>query len=415
MLATWMEAVAPPRPPERLLEEAFARTMAARQLPVYPWHRVRLGRARGGGAAGDRVRGLALAGVAIALVAALASGVLPQFGQGIVGQPSPTSPPSPSPSAAAPPSPRASPVPSGAPFPSPIAVEPIAAIPITGVIGLATDGASIWLFTNTGDVARIDPVTNAIVATVRPNPENPDYQGLAASATGLWLTDWSANRLYRLDPQTLRTVATIVPAATSKGVIATDAAVWIANTRGGSVERIDPATNNVTAELPLGRIGPSGPNWLTRGFGSIWVGIPNASIVARINERTNVTESTITVSSPASPCGGMAATTTAIWITSCDGSNFLTQIDPVTNKVVGTIDLANRGYGITVIGDRPWTAPNDGQIVRIDPASHAVDRVVSPGPAFKGGGDIVVGAGSVWVSDWSANRVLRLPLDAFGG
>jgi hypothetical protein len=34
---------------------------------------------------------------------------------------------------------------------------------------------------------------------------------------------------------------------------------------------------------------------------------------------------------------------------------------------------------------------------------------------FSGGGDVVVAAGSFWVIDGSAGRLLRLPLAAFGG
>ncbi|MEO5939808.1 MAG: hypothetical protein ABIZ72_02710 [Candidatus Limnocylindrales bacterium] len=413
ILATWLDAVAPARPPERLLEEAFARTMAARQLPVYPWHRVRVGRAQG--APGSRIGGIALAGVALALVTALATGLFPRFDQGIVGQPSPSPIATPSPSLPPASAPSTRPATSGSPFPSPIVVEPTAAIPVSGAIALASDGTSIWLFTAAGDLMRIDPQTNSVVATVRLDPATDEFQTVAGNAAGLWVTDWTANTVLRFDPRTLRSVASISTAAMSKGLLVTSGAVWIANTRGGSVERLDPATNKVTVRIPVGPIGPSGPNWLTRGFGSIWVGVPNSSFVARISESRNTVEAKIEVPAPASPCGGMATTTTSVWITSCDGSNFVAQIDPVTNTVVGTIDLGGRGYGLAIVADRPWTSPNGGQIVRLDPTAHAVDRVVAPGAGFTGGGDIVVAAGSVWVIDAAASRVLRLPIAAFGG
>ena len=41
LLAAWMDAAAPERAPERLLEESFARTMVSSQAPVYPWHALR--------------------------------------------------------------------------------------------------------------------------------------------------------------------------------------------------------------------------------------------------------------------------------------------------------------------------------------------------------------------------------------
>ncbi|MEO7664069.1 MAG: hypothetical protein ABIV26_03015 [Candidatus Limnocylindrales bacterium] len=52
-------------------------------------------------------------------------------------------------------------------------------------------------------------------------------------------------------------------------------------------------------------------------------------------------------------------------------------------------------------------------LVRINPATNTIDRVLRPGAAFGGGGDIVVAAGSVWVADPYHDAVLRLPMSAF--
>jgi streptogramin lyase len=405
ILKTWMATVAPQRPPDRLLEDSFARTMVAGQLRVYPWHALRrVGRGRSGG---TKMAGLALTGLAVVLAIAVMTGLVLRPGRGVGGEPSPT---------AASPSPivSASPSASVVPFPSPILVEPTVAIAITGPVTLATDGTSVWSYTAAGDVVRIDPLTNKVVATFRPAPDTNDLQSLAGNETGLWVTDWTASKLFRLDPQTLKSIASIDTAGRSKGVLITRDAVWVANTRGGSVERIDPKTNTVSARIPLGPIGPSGPNWLAEGLGSLWVGVPNNSTVFRIDQATNKVQAAIKVDPPASPCGGLAVGSTAVWITSCDGSSFVAQIDPVTNAVVATIDLRGRGYTFAMIGDRPWVSSTNGQIVRLDPISHAVDRVVTPGPGFSGGGDVVVAAGSMWIVDYSANRILRLPLAAFG-
>jgi len=400
ILETWMEAVAPRRAPERLLEESFARTMVAGQLRVYPWHATRRDRRRWSAAWG--IPGIALAGVAAALVVAVTLGLVFRPGQGSGGGPSPT--PSPSPSA------------SSAPFPSPVVVTPTASIPVTDTMALATDGTSIWLFTADGKLVRIDPLTNSIATSVRLSPATDAYQSLAGDRAGLWVTDWDATKVLRFDPVTLRATASIDISAAPKGVLVTTAAVWVASTRGGSVARIDPETNEIVATITLGPTGPSGPNWLASGFGSIWAGVPNVGSVFRINEKTNAIEATIPILGPASPCGGLATTSTAVWITSCDGSSLVTQIDPATNTVVGTIDLGGKGYTFAVVADRPWISPTEGQIVRLDPVSHAVDRVIAPGLGFaSGGGDVVVAAGSMWVMDWASNRVLRLPIAAFGG
>jgi DNA-binding beta-propeller fold protein YncE len=335
-------------------------------------------------------------------VVAVTVGFVFRPGQGIGDGPSPT--------------PSSSPPATSAPFPSPVVVEPTASIPVTGAMALATDGTSIWLITADGKLARIDPLTNAIAASVTLSPATDAYQSLAGNRAGLWVTDWDATEVLRFDPVTLKATASIDMGSAPKGVLVTTAAVWVANTRGGSVARIDPNTNKIVATITLGPTGPSGPNWLASGFGSIWAGVPNVGAVFRINQKTNAIEATIPILGPASPCGGLAASSSAIWITSCDGSTLVTQIDPATNTVVGTIDLGGNGYTFAMVADRPWISPTEGQIVRLDPVTHAVDRVIAPGPKFSsGGGDIVVAAGSLWVMDWASNRVLRLPIAAFGG
>ena len=44
-----------------------------------------------------------------------------------------------------------------------------------------------------------------------------------------------------------------------------------------------------------------------------------------------------------------------------------------------------------------------------------VDRVMTPGATFQGGGAMTVADGSVWITDLSGKRILRLPEAAFGG
>lgn len=405
ILETWMEVVAPSRAPDRLLEESFARTMVANQRRAWPWHALRgAGRGISGG---RRMAGLAMTGIAAALTIAVAAGLVFRPGGGIGGGPTP----SPSSSRA----PSSSPPASSSPFPSPIVVQPTAIIPVAGAAGFASDGTSIWLFTVDGKLIRIDALTNSIAASVAMSSATDAYQALAGDRTGLWVTDFDAGKVFRFDPQTLRPTATIDPGGQPKGVLVTTPAIWVANTHGGSVVRIDPKTNKVVATLILGPTGSSGPGWLASGFGSIWVGVPNIGAVVRINATTNAIQATIPIAGPASPCGGLAAGTTAVWITSCDGSNFITQIDPVTNSIVATIDAGGRTNPLAMIEDHPWTSVSEGQIVRLDAVSHAVDRVITPGPDFSGGGDVVVAAGSLWVNDWKSNRVLRLSLADLGG
>ena len=61
-------------------------------------------------------------------------------------------------------------------------------------------------------------------------------------------------------------------------------AVWISNIANDNVSRIDPKTNKVVANVPVGSAPCSG---LGIGFGSVWVPCCGSSRVDRIDVTTN--------------------------------------------------------------------------------------------------------------------------------
>lgn len=397
ILSDWMEEAVPTRAPDRLLEESFARTMTMRQVRRYPWDRLRHGGP--GDVTAPRFR-IVVGGIAtVALVIGLAL-ILPPKPANVGG-----------PAATASPSPTTTPQPTL----TPITVTPEAVIPVTGIVGMASDGQAVWLFTASGQLLRIDPTTNTIAASVTLKPATAAYQGLAVNKAGLWITDWDASLLERFDPTTLEQVASIDVGPNPKGVLATDSGIWVANTRGGSVDRIDATTNTVAATIEVGPTGPSGPNWFGEGLGSIWVGVPNAASVVRIDAATNDVLATIG-GLGTTPCGGIAVDPAAVWISSCDVGNLLGRIDPTTNSFVTSVDLGGRAYTMALVAGAPWTWPTGGVLVRIDPAANAIDRAIAPGSRYgPEGGDVLVAAGSIWLTDGSNNQVIRLPLSALGG
>jgi streptogramin lyase len=407
-LELWMDQVAPDRAPTRLLEETFSRTMTTRQVGTYPWDRLRpLAPPRTWARSQAWLMLLAVALIVVALGA----------GWGLVGgwfvAPAP---PSPSPSLAPSPSPSLSyEVVESPPEPAPISITPEAVVAVTKPIAMAFDGEALWVLTETGGLVRIDPATNSASAPIQLGEPSALYAGVAADASGVWTTQWDPGIVYRVDP-TSGAVAEIETDVV-KGVLTTAGAVWVAHTHDGAVSRIDPATNQIAATIAVGPSGTSGPNWLASGLGSIWVGVPNASVVVRIDQATDEVEARIAIPSRATPCGGFAVGDDAVWIPSCDGSDWLTRIDPATNAVVALIDMGGRGFLPMIISGAPWISVDRGDdpaaILRIDPATNQFDRVLSPDLTFRGGGDMAVAAGSLWIVDVVNDQVLRLPMSAF--
>ena len=411
VLGSWMDEVSPNRAPARLLEETFARTMTSRQAGAYPWHKVARVLPRltlGGSRAVLIVTVLALVIVAVGL--ALGPG-----GSQLGVPPPPTSP---SPTIE---SPSVGSSPSFAVVASPFAPDPTlltaeASVAVDKPIAMASDGRALWVLTEDGRLVRIDPTTNEVSDTVALGDAQYLYNGISADASGVWATQWSPGFVYRIDPET-RAIAAKIETDIAKGVLVAEDAVWVAHTHDGTVSRIDPATNKVVATITVGPTGTSGPNWLASGLGSIWVGIPNALTVVRIDPVTNAVQASIPIPSTATACGGIAVGIDAVWMPSCDGSDWLTRIDPTSNSVAAIINMGGRGFLPVIIDGVPWLSVDRGadpaSILRIDPGTNQFDRVLSPGDGFRGGGDMVVAAGSTWIVDGASNRVLRLPLSAF--
>lgn len=298
-------------------------------------------------------------------------------------------------------------------------IAPEAAIAVEKPGWVVSDGTSLVVFSTNGTISRIDPATNRSSA---PTTVDPSWNGggFALNATGIWLGDFDNNVVDRIDPASFAVLATIPVPLNPDGAGASADAVWIANRRGGTVTRIDPATNKIIATVKVSMVGSGGPHQFGFGLGSVWVSAGNSQTVVRIDPVTNAIQATIPIPDNASACGGFTFTKDAVWMPSCGDTTILVRIDPDANKVVAAIELDGYGGdGALVVSDVPWfvvasrTGSGPARLVRINPATNQIDRVLSLGDTFMEG-SLIVAAGSAWTTDWINNQVLRLPLAAFG-
>ena len=262
-------------------------------------------------------------------------------------------------------------------------MTPEATIPVEGVIQIVAAGSDVWTL-SPGRLDRIDPTTNTVTGSVSTGPTTELYNDLTSGLDAVWASNNDAGLLYRVDPVGLSVVAAIPVGYAPKGVRVTPEGVWVADTRGGAVLRVDPATNEVADSVPVSRAGLSGPNWLESGLGSIWVSIPNNGTATRFDPVSLEVQATIEAPPGFTPCGGFAIEPEVVWFTSCGGERLLAQIDPVSNTFVTTIDLGGVGGGPAVIDGSVWLTvdqgtPESGRLVRINPATNTIDRVLTPG------------------------------------
>ena len=171
--------------------------------------------------------------------------------------------------------------------------------------------------------------------------------------------------------------------------------------------RIDPATNQVVATIPL----EAEPWYLAPGGGAVWLGSPGSSTIQRVDAATN--EVTAQIRLPGDGVSAMAADDQAVWAeviedrSDQDQQNLasLVRIDPQTSEVVATIPLEGLsgyddevaiGAGAVWVAGVNLTGPSEeraADLMRIDPTTNTISAVV-PVSAFS----VRAGADAVWVT-----------------
>jgi YVTN family beta-propeller protein len=290
-----------------------------------------------------------------------------------------------------------------------------AVIPVPGAGSLAVAGGKVWVLRAAGTVVRIDPATNAVVG--KPLRVPADAEAIAVGERALWVTSVTPGDLgtpgndavTRIDLASGRSVATITVRRGPLDLAATPRGVWVTNSGGGdSVARIDPQTNRV-AGRPV-RTGAS-PQSLAVGGGSLWVANHDARTVTRIDQASGKVVADIPVpSEPHRVAYGAGAAWVGNW-----HDNSVSRIDPQTNRVVGSpIPIGFHHAGNLVVGAgsvwvtsdyRVDAAAEDVVLVRIDPqANRAVETIAVGGNPI----DVAAAEGAIWVSVADPGTVLRI-------
>jgi YVTN family beta-propeller protein len=295
----------------------------------------------------------------------------------------------------------------------PPAGEIVATIPVgAGPQGLAATDDAIWVANSDGGtVSRIDPATNAVVATVTLGPvrgSGPNGSPLFISTFNdqVWVSNNAESALVRIDPATNEVVQTIslVNVGDSgtffpRGLLVDASGLWTSDGKA-VVAHIDPATGAVLATFDIEL-----PYSIVSGYGSVWVatGEEGPHAIVRIDPTNNQIVSQTAV---AGSSFFMAAGAGAIWVT--DGnSGVVTRIDPTTNTVVATIDTGLDASNVIVVAQSGvWVANFGYGVVRIDPNTNEPSRIIDETNNLIFG--IVELDGSIWVAHSQKDEVVRI-------
>ena len=211
-----------------------------------------------------------------------------------------------------------------------------------------------------------------------------------------------------IDPASNRVVDQIPVGARPGDITYGHGALWVANQDDKTVSRVDPKTRRQLSTIPLGAT----PTRIRSGSDSIWVTTDEG--IKLIDPAFNQLTRTIKIHAPrrtaTSPfttaAMDVAFTRGATWVINGEGGGHVLRIDPETGRTVDTITTGNNPAALAPNATDLWVADVlDNSVSRVDPTG-AITATI---PVGRNPHAIAVGYGAVWVAD-SDDDVKRIDL-----
>lgn len=211
---------------------------------------------------------------------------------------------------------------------------------------------------------------------------------LAVGEGGVWAT--VADALYRVDPanpDSAQRVADLESDGLLSGIDVGDGAVWITDSTGRTLSRVDPVSRRVTSSIAL----PGPGDGVAVGEGAVWVPSVEGGSLFKVSPRLGRVEQAISV---AGAGNGVAAGAGSIWVTAAR-RDAVARIDPVSNQL-SWIPVGDSPTDVSVSGEVVWVVNSGaGSVSRIDARSGKVIATVAVPPRPN---RIAVDGDSVWVT-----------------
>lgn len=271
---------------------------------------------------------------------------------------------------------------------------------------VAVGAGGVWVIRDGRKLIRIDPATATVVARVGAGDDLGSERpcGVAVGGGAVWVATLSGN-VARVNPGTNR-AARLIPVEDAACVAVGAGGVWVTSPNRGVVTRIDPATNEIVAEIPVDGF----PQGIGTGQGAVWVASSDPpdgedGFVSRIDRRTNEVAATI-------PVGNLpemvAVGPSGVWVTANDGT--IRRIDPRSNELAEpAIEVADGGRTAIALGDGSvWAttiAEPAGEALAVQVDASSGEIVGEPIPIGESPVGIAFGAGALWVTNYQRGTV----------
>jgi virginiamycin B lyase len=182
--------------------------------------------------------------------------------------------------------------------------------------------------------------------------------------------------------------------------------VWVVNYRPDRVSRVDPSSNRVVADIAIGRNGCLG---ILASADRIWVPTCGDSVVNEIDPQSNAIVRRVHVPIKRGREGAFAIAAGSFWIpdnVSDSSSSAIARVDMRTGEVVARVITGPRS-DVAVSGfESVWVASSGtNTVVRIDPTTNEIVARIAVGgsPKF-----MTAGEGALWVQNRTDGSISRI-------
>ena len=230
-----------------------------------------------------------------------------------------------------------------------------------GVSGVAVGEGSVWVSSpRTGRVLQVDPVSRRVLARIdvggRPG-------AIAVGGGRVWVADEAGAGVSAINAASGKLYKRgIVPHAAPLRLAVGAGGLWVSSASTSAVRRIDLGSTAAGAPILAGR----GPAGVTVAGGLVWVANSRAGTVTRVDPslHTILGDPIAVGGSP----GGIDAGPETVWVANA-ADDTVTRIKIATAEPTGSpIDVGPDPGAVTVGADAVWIANNgDGTVTRIEP------------------------------------------------
>jgi YVTN family beta-propeller protein len=244
----------------------------------------------------------------------------------------------------------------------------LADVPMTKPCGAMTisDGA-LWVADCTEKtVNRIDIRTAKRTAVIATGLASPDGEmNVVAGAGSVWVASDKSGLVARIDPVTNKVIASVKVEPGSCYLAFGEGALWVVSAGSATVQKVDPASNSAVITTKLGKA----PGFLAAGEGAVWVQEQGDGTVARIDPATGAVTGRVKVDATLK-YGDIDTGGGRVWLRTTAGQTFVV-IDPRTLAITARVGPAAGSGALRYTPAGIWTSAHDVHTLSwwADPAS----------------------------------------------